>query len=196
MTASWVDVDPLIVAAQLPLHAGITVECVNGNLDRCAEQSAFDLQGFHHEDDEISQIVTTDYTVIVDWNPIMIPLRQKPGQALGGAYRDLSFSLEGKVASGTATVRAYLVTMDHPSLITVEGTLGIPDETAYTALSFSTTSFENKTGTIVPRSVSQITQVDYQIAFPVAYLILVAKGSAAGTPALTVRCPRFREVTT
>lgn len=194
MTASWVDVDPLIVAAQLPLHAGVTVECINGNLDRCAEQSVFDLQGFHHEDDKIAQAITTDYAVITDFNPIMIPIRQKPGQALGGAYRDLSFSLEGKASAGTATVRAYLIATSHHDDLVVSATLGIPDETSYTTLTFSTTSFANKTGTIVPRNVSQRTFVDYQIIFSVAFLVLVAKGSNAAT--LTVRCPRFREVTT
>jgi hypothetical protein len=190
---TWVLGPATLANADDALHAGITVDLLRGNLLRAIEQSAYDLQCFHNDGDlAISQAFTsTDYTHFTDYNPQMITMRIEPDSS----WRNIVFSLEAKVDTGTATVRAYLrpVFEETPSL---DATHAFAGEAAYTTLTVTATSWGTRySGTITPDTARRVPTIPSESPdvsdYPVCYIVLVVSASTSLT--LDVRAPRIKE---
>lgn len=198
MTDSWVIAPATLAAADDSWHSGLTT-VTRGNLERAQSQSGYDHQGFHHSTYVCTHSFSTtgDWEGIDEWSAWRIPMRRKDD----GTWRDIQLSLEGKCGStGAVTVRAYLLGWPDDSL-DPHSTGGIVGEEAYDEVAFSTTSYVYSTCTITP--------VDGSIGFRgpdvapsgapthgVAQCALQLIAKSTTIIDLTIRAPRFREVTT
>jgi hypothetical protein len=190
---TWVLGPATLANADDAFHAGVTVDLLRGNLLRAIEQSAYDVQCFHHDGDlAISQAFTsTDYTLFSDYNQQMITMRTEPD----GTWRDINFAIEAKVDTGTATVRAY-VRSNYEASPTLDATSGFLDETAYDTLTVTATSWGTVySGTITPTVAGIVPTIPTESPdvadYPVAYLVLIVSASTSLT--LDVRAPRIGE---
>lgn len=197
----WIDCAAATLgAADMPLHAGTTVDLVRGNLLRCVEQGAFGVQMWQHDGDAdiLQSLVALDkYVRFSSLNYLPVPIRRNPD----GSWRDYQVSLDGKISvAGTATVRAYLrrTWARYPYVDPDDGFL---DETAYTTLSFTNAvGHDLESGTIAVAEVGEMFAPTNSIAgtsswgIPLAWLVLIARCDVDMD--LSLRALRLKEIVT
>lgn len=132
----------------LPLHAGLLVDLVLGNLGRIIAESGYRYQSIPHGTDEYAQ---TDLTpanewayVADDWNwwPVMVRRAER------NALRKIRVVVYGRVetAGTTITVRFYAIA-PRPGLY-LHPTEALIGESAYAETTFTSTAYEKKDVTI------------------------------------------------
>jgi len=149
MTApDWVDGPASLQTSDSPLHAGVTLDLMRGNLHRAIEQSGYDFSSFTRSTEIMNHAFSTadtyeDMTPDIDGVPIV--MRRK----LDGEWRDIRVTMQAKLISGTAkaTIRVHLLPA-YQDALSPHSTGGITGATAYGSLESEDTSWTTLSTTI------------------------------------------------
>jgi hypothetical protein len=204
MTAEWIDSAPATMAgADTPFHSGVTVDLILGNILRVHEQSAYDLQCYHHKDTELNYTFSVSEVwrdMSTEWRGWWVPMRKNTD----GSWRSIQISIEGKVGTGgvNSWVEVHLKPVyQNPQGVDDTDGLGAAAEN-FGTLIFSTSDWAVLTTTIslADHDVNHNDDVwewsgDTPLT-PIDEVVcqLIAKSST--TDDLSLRAPRFKEVTT
>lgn len=186
---------PTFALANRALNAQLLQDCARDSLQRCYQMSGYDI-AFRASADATDSCYWThqqntggEWELHDHWYPLPIMMRTTDE----GALRDITIDVEGELsASGTPCIlRVYL--LPAPST-TISASVGLSDETAYGAYTFSAiTSFTVVSKTITPRLVTHATGDAYTRAMvPIAWVHLLVNLDANARQ-LRIRSIRIKE---
>jgi len=198
MTANWVDSATSTLGADSSFHSGVTVDLIQGNMERVISQSGFDLQCFHTSSLAPTHAFSTVYAwedLTPEWDSWAIPVRK----SLSGGRRGLKIFCEGMVApAAIATIRFYVLNQRFSSL-TPHTTYALMDQSSYGSMIFSTSSY------VIQSTSISINVTPHQNGLfwnesttipetPVDIYYVHAVGYCNATRTVTLRAPRFKEI--
>jgi len=195
--SEWIDADPTYVGSQYPLSAMVTVDWIEGNLERLYDQSIWQIQVSFHEDDEGQQSLSSADTWEVFDAIEQIPINVR--QDRSGAHRALKISAEIKTSTGDETSWRFYTFQGYYGPATPSSSDGYPRGYAEITTSLSNYSWDSATisaGDVV-EAVRAVPAPDKASSAPdteTPRVVLVALVSSKATGSVSMRGLHIEEV--
>jgi len=169
------------LAADQPVHAGITRKLYQDNLLCTYENVSYDHHGYILSGDEIGvKPAASGEWEILNAHPILLPIYP----AEGGGYRTLTFSMEMRVTGGTGSIAIYL--LPAYTIPAVDVTDGLPEITTTATVTSDSATYSVKAVAAITPDSTCIRYVDCGsvadgVVLPCTYVRFLMKNSAGSS---------------